>query len=323
MEHSWFRLYAIQFDAVFLCLPLHFRALSDEEKMTKRAIIAFVLSVLSSLSSVSPAFPALLCQDVSTAGTVCAGASAGITYNSTTTTSSPNPSTQAAAASATETAAGSGGTTAIASASVGFGEAHLLGQVDLPAQIASTGFIAGLAFASFTDQITVGNADVNATFTSIIEGTFRTFQGNTTGGGAGGSATVLLYDVTGGDVNVLDLESLIGEGNNTSTRTGNVNLIANHTYTLFDKMEADATLTESPSTFGFPDEHSAVADLSNTGLLFIDTSGGSLSFLSGHDYSTDAIAAVPEPSTWAMLVLGFMGLGFLAYRRPSISLRVA
>ena len=28
-----------------------------------------------------------------------------------------------------------------------------------------------------------------------------------------------------------------------------------------------------------------------------------------------AIAAVPEPSTWAMMILGFCGLGFIAYRR--------
>jgi hypothetical protein len=26
-------------------------------------------------------------------------------------------------------------------------------------------------------------------------------------------------------------------------------------------------------------------------------------------------AAVPEPSTWAMLLLGFAGVGFMAYRR--------
>jgi hypothetical protein len=26
-------------------------------------------------------------------------------------------------------------------------------------------------------------------------------------------------------------------------------------------------------------------------------------------------AAVPEPSTWAMLILGFLGVGFMAYRR--------
>jgi hypothetical protein len=28
-----------------------------------------------------------------------------------------------------------------------------------------------------------------------------------------------------------------------------------------------------------------------------------------------AVAAVPEPSTWAMMILGFAGVGFLAYRR--------
>jgi hypothetical protein len=27
------------------------------------------------------------------------------------------------------------------------------------------------------------------------------------------------------------------------------------------------------------------------------------------------ITAVPEASTWAMMILGFMGVGFLAYRR--------
>jgi PEP-CTERM motif len=26
-------------------------------------------------------------------------------------------------------------------------------------------------------------------------------------------------------------------------------------------------------------------------------------------------AAVPEPATWAMMVLGFCGVGFMAYRR--------
>ena len=28
-------------------------------------------------------------------------------------------------------------------------------------------------------------------------------------------------------------------------------------------------------------------------------------------------AGVPEPSTWAMMVLGFAGLGYMAYRRRS------
>jgi hypothetical protein len=35
-------------------------------------------------------------------------------------------------------------------------------------------------------------------------------------------------------------------------------------------------------------------------------------------------AAVPEPSTWAMMILGFFGVGFMAYRRKSqIDLRLA
>jgi hypothetical protein len=29
------------------------------------------------------------------------------------------------------------------------------------------------------------------------------------------------------------------------------------------------------------------------------------------------VPAVPEPSTWAMMILGFLGLGFMAYRRKS------
>lgn len=37
------------------------------------------------------------------------------------------------------------------------------------------------------------------------------------------------------------------------------------------------------------------------------------------------VAAVPEASTWAMMILGFMGVGFMAYRRKQgdVSLRVA
>jgi hypothetical protein len=31
--------------------------------------------------------------------------------------------------------------------------------------------------------------------------------------------------------------------------------------------------------------------------------------------STFTIATVPESSTWAMMILGFCGLGFMTYRR--------
>ena len=31
----------------------------------------------------------------------------------------------------------------------------------------------------------------------------------------------------------------------------------------------------------------------------------------------NTVAAVPEPSTWAMMILGFAGVGFMAYRRKN------
>jgi hypothetical protein len=38
----------------------------------------------------------------------------------------------------------------------------------------------------------------------------------------------------------------------------------------------------------------------------------------GFILSGDIVApAVPEPSTWAMMILGFLGLGFMAYRRKN------
>ena len=43
------------------------------------------------------------------------------------------------------------------------------------------------------------------------------------------------------------------------------------------------------------------------------------------DVTTASVGAVPEPSTWAMMILGFAGVGFMAYRRrnQNTALRVA
>ena len=38
---------------------------------------------------------------------------------------------------------------------------------------------------------------------------------------------------------------------------------------------------------------------------------------SWHGLTVGIASAVPEPSTWAMLLLGFAGIGFMAYRRKS------
>jgi hypothetical protein len=47
---------------------------------------------------------------------------------------------------------------------------------------------------------------------------------------------------------------------------------------------------------------------------------------SGNDFAIDNItinAAVPEPSTWAMMILGFAGIGALAYRRRKSAMLAA
>ena len=44
----------------------------------------------------------------------------------------------------------------------------------------------------------------------------------------------------------------------------------------------------------------------NSGALFLDGSGNTIN---------PVVAPVPEPSTWAMMMLGFAGVGFMAYRR--------
>jgi PEP-CTERM motif len=42
-------------------------------------------------------------------------------------------------------------------------------------------------------------------------------------------------------------------------------------------------------------------------------------FTSTYGAGNFTVEAVPEPSTWAMMILGFMGVGFMAYRRKHTS----
>ena len=49
------------------------------------------------------------------------------------------------------------------------------------------------------------------------------------------------------------------------------------------------------------------------------TAGLELVSASGHDYASPGVGTptVPEPSTWAMMLLGFAGLGYAARRRSA------
>ena len=57
---------------------------------------------------------------------------------------------------------------------------------------------------------------------------------------------------------------------------------------------------------------------------FADASLFSVEVLTPGIGNAPVAGAVPEPSTWAMMILGFMGIGFLAYRRKqTASIRLA
>jgi hypothetical protein len=68
-------------------------------------------------------------------------------------------------------------------------------------------------------------------------------------------------------------------------------------------------ITGDPSSFGFV-AFDCSAGACN-GSINADISGASLVNMS---------SAVPEPSTWTMMILGFCGIGFLAYRRHNRAL---
>jgi hypothetical protein len=89
-------------------------------------------------------------------------------------------------------------------------------------------------------------------------------------------------------------------------------------FTLTDML--GAVLTNSNDSAAVP-----VGQWTNYSYNFTTPSDGNyllnFNFVSGPTPAKDvlldgvAIAAVPEPSTWAMMILGFFGVGYMAYRR--------
>ncbi len=54
-----------------------------------------------------------------------------------------------------------------------------------------------------------------------------------------------------------------------------------------------------------------------TNLVFQPGDGGTTAAQGDFAFVSLTVSAVPEPSTWAMMILGFFGVGFMAYRRKA------
>lgn len=88
-------------------------------------------------------------------------------------------------------------------------------------------------------------------------------------------------------------------------------------YTVFDYTVSDSKVATLVADY--------IADVSGPTPLWVPYTG--FVFLSGTNsqglVDQGLITVVPEPSTWAMLLLGFAGLGFAAYRRQKQNAAIA
>ena len=162
---------------------------------------------------------------------------------------------------------------------------------------------------SFVDGFTVGSGGLNLQFTSSAEGTFLGF-------GATGNVYFNLYSVATNSLVLYNERLFVYEGRQSQIETYKLFLGAGNY--LFDwSMEGNA----GTAVTYYGNYLEASVDMRNTGSLKIDvlTPGQSLTFLSGTDYSSvpGVPAVVPEPATWALMLLGFGGIGSVLRRRRS------
>jgi hypothetical protein len=286
--------------------------------MIKSIISAAVIAAAISTVSVCPAAAVAsspcfsVAADPAAAGTVCAGVDVR-SDSGTPMLTAPSPQVGFGSAAVSGTVGGNN-EGASASSSAGFGALHVFGSAFYGAGD-TLNIVVGDASASFTDKLIVGATNVTAVFTSTLEGSF---SGNGTG-----VSLATLFNLTAGGPDQLGVQgSVVAGAGSTQTVVRDITLLAGDTYLLYDAVQADA---DSASIDGGHPAVNIVADMSNTGLLFIDTTGGTITTLSGHDYSTNAAIApgVPEASTWAMMLLGFAGIGAMTYRRHKSAILTA
>jgi PEP-CTERM motif len=104
----------------------------------------------------------------------------------------------------------------------------------------------------------------------------------------------------------------LSTGNSSLTLSGS-SLTATATQLLFNYADSNDDFliesTTSPNLIVFDNYlNTSVAFTQSSSFVAVPKAG---------DLVIATVAAVPEPSTWAMMILGFAGIGFMAYRRKS------
>jgi hypothetical protein len=156
-------------------------------------------------------------------------------------------------------------------------------------------------FSSYTiSGLNIADDGIAYTIINSGIGTFGQNVGSITFVGSGGA--MVSYDLIEG-LNIRD--HYYGQYNNIAT-----DIYATTGY------KNGAEVPDAPGLVHFDVQAFSLAGLNGQSLSSIifdgNNPGGGEPFLAA---VTTAVAAVPEPSTWAMMILGFAGLGFLAHRR--------
>ena len=89
-----------------------------------------------------------------------------------------------------------------------------------------------------------------------------------------------------------------------------------------DVSSSDVILDTVSASFATYDLTSSIGPVVGSGVInpgsSFPTSGGAFVLTSvGESTFTAATSAIPEPSTWAMMLIGFAGLGYAGYRRAT------
>jgi hypothetical protein len=200
----------------------------------------------------------------------------------------------------------------------------------------------GLALAGLTASADVARAGIvlNDNFNAETQGLNHTGLANwDVTSGAVDLIGTNFFNFYPGNGNYVDLEGTVGLLGTLSSKTS----FAAGSYTLTFSLGG---ITYDPSagygssrvtTIALGDWSTSISLNWDSGLtsqtFSFSTTGGNLVFQDsnptfnnnvGNILDNVVLTAVPEPSTWAMMILGFFGLGFVAYRRKSSSaLRLA
>ena len=275
------------------------------------SVVAIAASVFSATASATPVCFDPFSQGGSTPtiGPVCGNIQIQGGFNGGNFSVTQDPTPQGSNTSVSLNGAGGGtGLGALTSVSGSFGVGHIK-STDFdtnPQNLSDESSVTATGQLGVMDQFTVvGTTNLQALFTSSLSGSF---SGNGTG-----ESILRVINLTTGSFVISQLEAIVAQTFPTTTVTSTVTLLAGDTY-LFDwSMEATAAsrvdfLTDNPNSS---------ADLSDTGHLNIDvlTPGGSLNFLSGTDYSSNAVSTTPLPATLPLFAGGLGFVGYLAKRR--------